>query len=183
MSKEVNVYGKIFREIISEEKIQAVVIDLAIKLNSDLQGKEVVFLGILNGAFMFAADLFRQIRLPCQINFLKLASYQGGASSGMVRQLIGINQELKGKTVVILEDIVDTGTTLNHIMMQLRGFEPAEILVATFLFKPEVYEQEFKLDYVGLEIPNRFVIGYGLDYSGFGRNLGSVYQLAESQIS
>ena len=148
-------------------------------MNNDLAAKNPIFLGILNGAFMFASDLFKQITVPCQITFLKLASYEGTKTSGTVKQLIGINQDLKDRTVVILEDIVDTGITLDTIVRQLSGYQPKEILVATMLHKPDALTREVKLDYVGFEIPNEFVLGYGLDYNGYGRNLPEIFTLVE----
>jgi len=126
---------------------------------------------------MFASDLFRKVNLDCQITFVKLASYTGETSTGKVKQLIGLGEQIKDKTVVILEDIVDTGITLDTIMKQLGGFEPKEILVVTLLFKPDAIKKEVKLDYVGIEIPNDFVIGYGLDFDGFGRNLPEIYKI------
>jgi len=169
-----------FEVYISNEKIKDVISGMARKINIDLAGKDVIFLGILNGAFMFASDLFREITLDCQITFLKLASYAGTSSTGTVKRLIGINEDIYKKTVVILEDIVDTGVTLDNIIKQLKGYEPEEIKVATMLFKPDAYTMNLKLDYVGLEIPNDFVLGYGLDYEGLGRNLADLYKVVES---
>ena len=125
---------------------------------------------------MFASDLIRQIQLDCQITFLKLASYAGTSSTGTVKRLIGINEDIHNKTVVILEDIVDTGITLENIIKQLMGYDPGEIRVATLLFKPEAYLKDIPLDYVGIEIPNVYVLGYGLDYEGYARNLADIYK-------
>ena len=174
------VHDKEFEVFISKTEIQSVITDMADKINKDLAGKDVIFLGILNGAFMFASDLFKEITLDCQITFLKLASYAGTSSTGTVKRLIGINEDIFQKTVVILEDIVDTGVTLDNIIKQLKGYEPAEIKVATMLYKPEAYTKDLKLDYVGIEIPNEFVLGYGLDYEGFGRNLADLYKVVEN---
>ena len=173
----VTVHDKHFTPFISEEEIAKQVNRIAQEMNKDLSQKDPIFLGILNGAFMFASDLYKQLLFPCQITFLKLASYSGTQSTGKVKQLIGINMELKDRVVVVLEDIVDTGVTLETILMQLSGFQPAEIQVATFLHKPEATIKEVKLDYVGMEIPNDFIVGYGLDYDGYGRNLKEIYQL------
>ena len=173
------VHDKEFEVYIDNKEIRRVISDMARQINADLAGREVIFLGILNGAFMFASDLFREITLDCQITFLKLASYAGTSSTGTVKRLIGINEDIYDKTVVILEDIVDTGVTLDNIIKQLKGYEPAEIRVATMLFKPEAYTKELKLDYVGIEIPNDFVLGYGLDYQGYGRNLADLYKVVE----
>jgi hypoxanthine phosphoribosyltransferase len=166
-----------FETSITEEMIQREVKRIAVAMNRDLADKNPIFLGILNGAFMFASDLFKQINFPCQITFLKLASYEGTKTTGAVKQLIGINQDLKNRTVVVLEDIVDTGITLDTILRQLTGYEPSEILVAAMLYKPEAAKQEISIDYVGFEIPNEFVLGYGLDYNGYGRNLPEIYTL------
>jgi hypoxanthine phosphoribosyltransferase len=179
VEKKIKVLDKTFEPFISAERISEIVGKLAKKLNSDLKDKDVIFLGILNGSFMFASDLYKQIELPSQISFLKLASYQGTSTSGNVKRLIGINEDLLGKTVVVLEDIVDTGITIENIIKQLKGYEPAEIKIATFLFKPAALKVKINLDYVGLEIPNDFIIGYGLDYNGFGRNLADIYKISD----
>ena len=144
-----------------------------------MKDKNPVFIGILNGSFMFASDLFKKITIDAQITFLKLASYQGTSSTGTVKQLIGLNQDLKGQHVVILEDIVDTGITLDNIIRQLSGYQPESIHVVSLLFKPEACKREVELDYVGFEIPNDFIVGYGLDYDGFGRNYEDIYSLVE----
>ena len=179
-SKIVQVHDRYFEPFIAEEAILKEVGRLAQEMNRDLAGKDPIFLGILNGAFMFASDLYKQLTFPCQITFLKLASYSGTESTGSVKQLIGINRDLKDRVVVVLEDIVDTGVTLETIIRQLSGYQPAEILVATFLHKPEATVREVKLDYVGMEIPNNFILGYGLDYDGYGRNFREIYQLVDS---
>ena len=175
----VQVHDRNFEPFIPEETIQREVTRLALEMNRDLAGKDPIFLGILNGAFMFASDLYKQLNFPCQFTFLKLASYSGTKSTGSVKQLIGINRDLKGRVVVVLEDIVDTGVTLETIIRQLSGYEPQEIRVATFLHKPEATVREVKLDYVGIEIPNNFILGYGLDYDGYGRNFREIYQLLD----
>ncbi|MEZ5072023.1 MAG: hypoxanthine phosphoribosyltransferase [Bacteroidales bacterium] len=176
-SRIVHVHDKSFELFIPESEIQKRVSRIAAEMNRDLAGKDPIFLGILNGAFMFASDLYKQLDFPCQITFLKLASYSGTQSTGSVKQLIGINTDLKDRVVVVLEDIVDTGVTLETIIRQLSGYQPSEILVATLLHKPEATVKEVKLDYVGLEIPNDFILGYGLDYDGYGRNYKEIYQL------
>ena len=174
----IKVHDKEFEIYIPNSEIREVISDMARQINEDLAGRDVIFLGILNGAFMFASDLFREITLDCQITFLKLASYAGTSSTGTVKRLIGINEDIYRKTVVILEDIVDTGVTLDNIIKQLKGYEPEEIRVATMLFKPAAYTKDMKLDYVGIEIPNDFVLGYGLDYQGYGRNLTDLFKVA-----
>jgi hypoxanthine phosphoribosyltransferase len=175
----IQVHDKFFKPFISEDRIQEQVSRIASEMNQKLAAKDPIFLGILNGAFMFASDLYKQLTFPCQITFLKLASYSGTQSTGSVKQLIGINMELKDRVVVVLEDIVDTGVTLETILMQLSGFQPAEIQVATFLYKPEATIRDVRLDYVGMEIPNDFILGYGLDYGGYGRNFKEIYQLVD----
>lgn len=175
----IQVHDKRFRLFISEEEISREVSRIAGEMNRDLAHKDPIFLGILNGAFMFASDLYKQLAFPCQITFLKLASYSGTYSTGSVKQLIGIGQDLKDRVVVVLEDIVDTGVTLETIIRQLSGFQPAEIRVATLLHKPAATVREVHLDFVGMEIPNDFILGYGLDYDGYGRNYKEIYQLID----
>lgn len=175
--KTVQIIDKQFTTSIPANEIQIKIGQLAEKINEDLKDKEVVFVVILNGAFMFASDLYKKIDIESRISFLKLASYQGTTSSGEVKQLIGLNESLKDKTVVVVEDIVDTGHTLDSILKQLGGFEPAEIKVASLLFKPDSFQYDYKIDYIGFSIPNDFIVGYGLDYDGYGRNLDSIYTI------
>jgi len=175
--KKVKLLDKSFVPYIPYDKIEIRVREMALQINQDLKGEKVFFLGILNGAFMFAADLFKSIDLECRISFLKLASYEGASSTGKVKRLIGINEDIKDQTVVIIEDIVDSGMTLEHIIKQLRGYEPREIKIATMFFKPAAYRKKIPLDYVGMEIANEFIIGYGLDYNGYGRNLRDLYKI------
>lgn len=174
---EIQILDKQFEVSIPAEEIQLRIKELAEKINADLNGKDVVFIVILNGAFMFASDLYKSINLESKISFLKLASYQGTSSTGQVKQLIGLNEDIKDKTVVVLEDIVDTGHTLESIFKQLGGFEPAEIRIASLLYKPESFQYDYKIDYLGFSIPNDFIVGYGLDYDGYGRNLDSIYTI------
>ncbi len=175
--KEITILERKFTESISEEMIRQRIDELATQINSDLAGKEVIFIGILNGSFMFAADLYRKIGLDSKISFVKLASYKGTSSSGVIKELIGWNEDLKGKNVVVLEDIIDTGETIARISDELTIRKAADIKIAVMLFKPEAYKKSIHIDYIGFEIPDRFVIGYGLDFNGFGRNLPSVYTL------
>ena len=177
--KEIRILDKNFREYLTEDTIQQRIEELAQQVNSELAGKEVVFLGILNGAFLFAADLFRRINFPARISFVKLASYQGTSSSGTIKELIGWNEDIRDKTIVVIEDIVDTGNTLERIVGELVIRKAAEVRIATMLYKPDAYTKNIPLDYIGFEIPNDFVVGYGLDYDGFGRNLPAVYTLVE----
>jgi hypoxanthine phosphoribosyltransferase len=177
--KEIRILDKNFREFLTEKAIQQRIDELAEVINKELAGKEVVFLGILNGAFLFAADLFRRIDFPARISFIKLASYQGTSSQGLIKELIGWNEDIKNKTIVVIEDIVDTGNTLERIVDELVIRKAADVRIAAMLYKPEAYTKSIPLHYIGFEIPNNFVVGYGLDYDGFGRNLPSVYTLVE----
>jgi hypoxanthine phosphoribosyltransferase len=176
---KISLLDKEFRLYIPAEKIQAQVQSIADRMNSELKNEDVIFIGVLNGAFMFASDLLRKISFNVQVSFVKLTSYQGTISTGNVRRLIGINETLKDKTVVIIEDIIDTGRTIESIINQIKGFRPRQIFVASLLLKPEFYNKDLKLDYVGFQIPKDFVVGYGLDYQGYGRNLRSLYKLEE----
>jgi hypoxanthine phosphoribosyltransferase len=175
--KEILIQDKRFRELITKRAIRKRIEELARQINNELAGKDVVFLGILNGAFLFAADLFRRIDLQARISFVKLASYEGTSSSGTIKELIGWNEDIRNKTIVVIEDIVDTGNTLERIVDELVIRKAAEIKIAALLYKPAAYTKNITLDYVGFEIPDDFVVGYGLDYDGFGRNLPSVYTL------
>ena len=174
---DLKILDKEFVISLPAEKIQSRIAEMAEELNVDYYGKNPIFLGILNGSFMFASDLFKRITIDAQITFLKLASYQGTSSTGNVKQLIGLNQEIKDQHVIILEDIVDTGETLDTIMRQLSGYLPASIKIASLLLKPDAYKKDIPIDYVGFRIPNEFIVGYGLDYDGFGRNTEDIYTL------
>ena len=176
--KKVNVHDKQFQLFIPYEKIRSVIEEMADKMNRELVGKNPLFLCVLNGSFMFAAELFKRIDLiEAEISFVKLASYQGDQTTGVVKQLIGLNETVKGRTVVVLEDIVDSGITIENIQEQLAGLNPKEVLVATLLLKPDALIRDVELDYIGLEIPNDFIVGYGLDYDGHGRNLIDIYSV------
>ena len=174
--KQVKVHDKTFELYIPNEKISSVVEEMAKKMNVELADKNPLFLCILNGSFMFAAELFKRIELiETEISFVKLASYQGDKTTGKVKQLIGLNEDIEGRTVVILEDIVDTGITITNIQAQLDKLNPKEVLIATLLLKPDSLQKEVDLNYVGIEIPNDFIVGFGLDYDGYGRNLEDIY--------
>ncbi len=174
---EICILDKNFRESIPGEAIKCRIEEIARQLNTDLAGKDVIFLGILNGAFIFAADLFRHIEFPAKISFVKFASYKGTNSSGTVKELIGWNDDVTGKTIVIIEDIVDTGNTIDLLIDELRARKPYEVKIAALFLKPSAYLKSINIDYVGFNIPDDFVIGYGLDYDGYGRNLTSVYTM------
>ncbi len=171
----IKILDKNFKISIKEDKIQERISLMAKCMNEDLKDENVLFVAVLNGAFMFASDLFKQINLNAAITFVKLSSYTGTVSSGKVKRLIGINEDLRGLTLVVLEDIVDTGLTMENIINQLKEYKPKDIKIATLLLKPEIFKGKCKLDYVGLEIPNEFIVGYGLDYNGYGRNLKEIY--------
>ena len=173
----ITLLDKEFELFLPAEKIQAQVQSIADRMNAELKDEDVIFMGILNGAFMFASDLLRKISFDAQVSFVKLTSYHGTASSGMVKRLIGINEDLKDKTVVIVEDIIDTGNTIESIIHQIKGFRPRQVFIATLLLKPEFYSKDIRLDYIGFRIPREFVVGYGLDYQGYGRNLRNLYKI------
>jgi hypoxanthine phosphoribosyltransferase len=175
--KEIQVLDKKFREYIPEQEIKNEIVKLAARINKDFAGMEVVFLGILNGSFLFAADLFKRIDLKARISFVKLASYEGTSSSGTIKELIGWNEDIRNKYIIVVEDIVDTGNTLERVVDELVIRKASGIKIATLLLKPDAYKKDIPIDYVGFKIPNDFVIGYGLDYDGYGRNLSSIYTL------
>jgi len=175
----IQIHDKIFEPYLSEEVIRAKVSELADCLNRDYRNKKPIFIAILNGAFIFAADLFKSLEIEAEISFIKLASYKGMKSSGQVITAIGLDIDLFNRHVVILEDIVDTGKTLFEFLPQLLHQQPASLRIMALLQKPEA--QAFPLDvhYTGFEIPDKFVVGYGLDYNGLGRNSAAIYQLFE----
>jgi hypoxanthine phosphoribosyltransferase len=175
----VQIHDKTFKPYISEEAIREKVGELAIALNQDYQDKNPIFIAILNGAFIFAADLFKSLRINAEISFIKLASYKGMKSSGQVVTAIGLDIEIFGRHVVILEDIVDTGKTLHEFLPQLWHQQPASLKIVALLHKPVATVYPLKVDYTGFEIPDKFVVGYGLDYNGLGRNTAAIYQLFE----
>jgi hypoxanthine phosphoribosyltransferase len=154
--------------------------DIAGRINNDFRNEDLpVFLSVLNGAFMFTSDLMKHIEFDCLLSFVKLSSYDGLSSQGKVSELIGLDHELKNKTVIILEDIVDTGVTVEHLIETISKHNPAQVKKATMLFKPEAYGKDIKLDYVGLHVSNGFIAGYGLDYNGLGRNYPEIYKLVQ----
>lgn len=169
---------KYFDLYITKETIKKAVIKIAKQIENDLDKNEVpIFMGVLNGSFMFVADFVREYPYDCHLSFVKLTSYQGTNSTGKVKRLVGINEELKGKTVVILEDIIDTGNTLEEIYNIFKNEGLKQLKVATLFFKPDVFKKDLAIDYIGITIEDKFIIGYGLDYDGLGRNLPNVYQL------
>lgn len=174
---KVTLKDKTFRVNIPAGEINKAVGEVAHRINTELKDKKPLFLAVLNGSFMFASDLMKKLTIDCEISFVKVSSYHGTSTSGSVKQLIGLNESIKGRTVVIIEDIVDTGLTIEAVVRQLEGMEPAGIKIATLLYKPEAYRKKIELDYVAIVVPNDFLVGYGLDYDGLGRNLPDIYVL------
>lgn len=175
----IQLHDKRFVAFISSEELDFAVKGMAKRITDDLGGETPVFVGVLNGAFLFLADLVKSYRGLCEVEFVRMASYEGTGSTGRVSQLIGLNKDLKGRTVVLVEDIVDTGNTIVALRKLVKEQQPAHLKIATLFLKPDVYDKDVKLDYVGIRIPDKFIVGYGLDYDGLGRNLPDVYQLAE----
>jgi len=173
----VKVHDKSFETYLSEETILKRVKELSTEISSDYAGRRPLFIVILNGSFMFAADIFKHLTIEAEVCFIKLASYKGMKSTGTVVTSIGLEEDLFGKEVIILEDIVDTGKTLHNFLPKLEHQQPKSLKIVTLLHKPEATEHPLTLDYVGFKIPNKFVVGYGLDYDGLGRNLKEIYQL------
>lgn len=176
----IKVHDKTFEIYLSEETIQSRVAALARQINVDYDGRKPLFIAILNGAFMFAADLFKHLEIDAEICFIKLVSYKGMRSSGHVTTAIGLDQDVHNRHVIIVEDIVDTGKTLGLFIPKLKYQQPASLKIAALLHKPEATEHKLDIDYMGFSIPDKFVVGYGLDYDGFGRNLKEIYQVVTS---
>lgn len=173
----IKVHDKSFETYLSEETIQQRIKELAEGINKDYAGKRPLFIAILNGSFMFASDLFKHLTIEAELCFIKLASYKGMKSSGKVVTSIGLEEDLFGKDVIIVEDIVDTGKTLHNFLPKLEHQQPKSLKIVTLLHKSEATEYTLTLNYIGFVIPNKFVVGYGLDYDGLGRNLKEIYQL------
>lgn len=168
-----------FEVFISEEEITKAINNISDQLNTKYSGKNPVFLGILNGAFMFASEIIKRFQGDCEVSFVKMGSYEGTETTGKVNTLLGLNQDLKGRQVILLEDIVDTGNTLVRIDEILNAAEVESYEVVTLFFKPEAYKKNIPVQLIGMEIPNKFIVGYGLDYDGLGRNLTQVYKRKE----
>ncbi len=173
----ITIHSKDFEPYLLEGQIKARVKALGSQINADYEGKNPLFVGVLNGCFRFAAELMNHIDIDSEINFVKLTSYRGVESTGKISSHIGLNSDVEGRHLIILEDIVDTGNTIEFLLENLQKEKPASIKVASLLYKPEAYHGNVKLDYVGFEIPNLFVVGYGLDFDGLGRNLNDIYQI------
>jgi len=176
----IKLHDKVFKPYITKDKIAGYVKYLAKSIAEDLGEKETpIFIGIMNGSFMFAADFVREYPYDCHVTFVKLASYNGTNSSGKIKSLVGLNEDLEGKTVVILEDIIDTGNTLEEIYEIFKNKKVKKLKIATLFFKPDVFRKALPIDYIGKSIKDKFIVGFGLDYDGLGRNLSDIYQLKE----
>lgn len=174
---QIKVHDKFFGPYLSEQDIQQEIKKIAAAINADYAGLRPMFIAILNGSFMFASDLFKYLTIEAEICFIKLASYKGTSSSGQVITAIGLDVDLIGKDIIIIEDIVDTGKTLNEFLPKLHHQQPASLKIAALLHKPDAVKFPIRIDYLGFSIPNKFVVGYGLDYDGLGRNFKEIYQV------
>ena len=175
----IQIKDKSFTTFLPEEKILKEVTRVANEISRDMEGKKPLFLSVLNGSFMFTADLMKNLTIPCEVSFVKLASYQGTESTGKVKELIGLNSDIEGRSIVIVEDIIDTGHTMVNILKTLKAHNPKEIKIATLLVKPDKLEVDLHIDYVAMSIPNDFIVGYGLDYDQLGRNYRDIYTVVE----
>ncbi len=175
----IQLHDKHFVPFIKAKEIDSAIAKMAQEIAEDLDEEVPLFVGVLNGAFMVVSDFMKHYPKNCEVSFVKMASYEGMASTHDVKELIGINQDLSGRTVVVIEDIVDTGNTLVALKSMFEAQNVKELKIATLFFKPEAYRQNIKIDYIGIEIPNKFIVGYGLDYDGLGRNIPEIYQLRD----
>ncbi|ESU27346.1 hpt protein [Flavobacterium limnosediminis JC2902] len=174
---EIQLHDKRFVPFISAEELDWAIGRMASQVATDLGDEIPVFIGVLNGSFMVVSDFMKHYKRPCEVSFVKMASYEGTETTHEVKQLIGLNQDLSGRTVVVIEDIVDTGNTVEELHALFSGKNLKQLKFATLFFKPEAYKKDIKIDYIGIEIENKFIVGFGLDYDGLGRNLPLVYQL------
>jgi hypoxanthine phosphoribosyltransferase len=174
----IKVHDKEFELYIPQDQIERAISRLADEINRDMAGKNPLFLIVLNGAFMFAAELFKHVNIECEISFVKLSSYSGTTSTSVVRELIGLDHSISGRNIVLVEDIIDTGLTMLFTKEKLRKLEAKDVKIATLLFKPKAFQQDFHIEYIGMEIPNDFIVGYGLDYNEHARNLPDIYKIA-----
>jgi hypoxanthine phosphoribosyltransferase len=175
----IKVRDKEFSLFLSAEEIDKGVEIVAEMINQDMEGRDPLFLCVLNGAFIFASDLLKKVTVDCEISFVKLSSYVGTQTTNTVRELIGLDQVISGRTVVIIEDIIDTGVTMAYTLEKLRKLGASDVRIATLLFKPEAFKKNYAIDYVGIVIPNDFIVGYGLDYDGHGRNYPDIYKIID----
>ncbi|MBS1763444.1 MAG: hypoxanthine phosphoribosyltransferase [Bacteroidetes bacterium] len=178
--QQVTILDKTFEVMISRKQIENRVKEIASQLNGEYKDKNPVFIGVLNGAFLFMADLFRNIETPCEVSFIRVSSYSGTSSTGTMKQVIGLSANLKNRHIILIEDIVDTGETVTFLMKELAQHQPASVKLVTLLFKPAALKKPVTVDYSGFEIEPEFVVGYGLDYDGYGRNLQDIYVLKKS---
>lgn len=177
METKIKVHDKAFELFLEEATIAKRIRLMAIQLNVDYENKNPVFVGVLNGSFLFVADLIKDVTLPCEIEFIKVASYHGTNSTGAIKDALGMPANLKGRDIIVVEDIVDSGLTMKYILSKIYEQEPASVAICALLFKPDALKEPLpELDYIGFEIPNEFVVGYGLDYDGLGRNLRDIYR-------
>ena len=175
----IKIKDKTFKTSITEAEIKERVKALAEQISKDMEGKVPLFLGVLNGAFIFAADLMRELTIPSEISFVKLASYQGTTSTGKINEVLGINEDLSGRTVIIVEDIVESGQTMKRMIESIGTRNPASVHICTLFLKPDKLKENLKIDYVAFRIPDDFIIGYGLDYDHLGRELREIYTIVE----
>jgi hypoxanthine phosphoribosyltransferase len=177
--KKIHIKDKTFGCFIPSSEIQAAVSDIAGRISKDLAGKNPLFIVVLNGAYIFAADLVRKLDFDCEISFVRLSSYKGLETTSKVREVIGLYENLTGRDVVIIEDIIDTGISMGFFLERLRETRARSVRLATLLFKPDAFKKDYHIDYIGINIPNEFIVGYGLDYDGLGRNYQDIYKISE----
>ena len=173
----IRLHDKEFEPYLSEQKIAGAITQLSTRLNADYEGKDPLFVVILNGAFVFASRIFTEMKMDCQVAFLRVSSYRGTESTGNIEEKMGLDVNLQGRHVVILEDIVDTGNTMERLRIDLKKGGAKSVKICTMLFKPDAFKKDYPVEYIGLNIPDRFVVGLGLDYNELGRNIPSIYQL------
>jgi len=176
---KIKIHDKYFKPFIGKDKIEKAIQKIADDINRDYRGKIPLFLVILNGSFMVAADLLKKITLDCEVSFVKLASYSGTKSTETVRELIGFDENVKGRDIIIIEDIIDSGLTMERVLHQLKNMGAKDVKISTLLFKPAAFKKDYNIDYIGMEIPNDFIVGYGLDYNGRARNLPDIYKITD----
>ena len=175
----IKVLDKEFKLYIKQEEIEAVIKDIANQINAEYKDKNPLLLVMLNGAFMFASQLFKELTIDCETSFVKYASYDGTQSTCEVKELIGLSSSLEGRDVIIIEDIIDSGFTMKCLIQKLEAMKVSSVKIATMLFKPNAFKFDYKIDYIGMNIGNEFIVGYGLDYNQHGRNYGSIYKVVE----
>jgi hypoxanthine phosphoribosyltransferase len=184
MKNKIDVGDKQFELFIENDSIAKRTRLIGLELNADYEDRCPIFIGILNGSFLFMGDLLKEVEIPCEVDFIRVSSYAGTASSGAIKEVFGISNDLKGRDVILVEDIVDTGLTLKFILEKVYQQQPASIRICTLLYKPAAILMPMEeLEYIGFEIPNEFVVGYGLDYNGLGRNLKDIYRVTPDNIS